>query len=424
MLGIYIKLEDNKKTINYLTIGQMVNRKFNGIIYSTICGVYEDWYVYQDKLLPTSHKDDEAVEHDVASQWLNHLVKDSSFTKDCYEKMSEYALYESEHIIKDEKLVYFENNCYSRNIGSTSKIVANSDTAEYYNWSELTGLFDWKSLIKDCFEHQVVIDENGELSSSELISEAVNALIEDDVYCGLFSRDKVEKYITQIVEEIESRNGPGEESNLCNINIQECDICVDCGEVALPDDDLYGKHNGDSLCAGCSFLCEGCDQYFTHDEVYIDIDGVEGCKKCIEKDGGVAIKEFEVFAIRNEEYHAKVIASSEEEAMQLANENYSDYDFVEVDGTLDTQIVGLEDDEPKYLCQLERYDQWFSRDSLENFGIFTSKEKAIEAIEKNVGLVDNGEEDSFYWNGENQLMSNDMGSFQFNKVELDCFGEC
>jgi len=78
----------------------------------------------------------------------------------------------------------------------------------------------------------------------------------------------------------------------------------------------------------------------------------------------------------------------------------------------------------QYIYQLERYDQWFSRDSLENFGVFTSIDKAIEAIEQNVGPIEDGTEDSFYWNGENQLMSNDMGSFQINKVELNCFGEC
>ena len=286
-LGLYIRLEDDKKTINYMAIGQMVNEKFNGIIYSTISNVYEDWYVYQDKLLPTSHKDDEAVEHDVASQWLDHLVKDSSFSKDCYEKMSEYALYESEHIIKDEKLMYFENNCYSKNIGNTSKIVANSDTAEYYDWSELTGLFDWKSLIKDCFEHQVVIDENKDATLDELISDSVNVLMEDLVYGGIFNEESVKNYISAIAQEI---NNIGK--NLHVYAIQECCVCQDCGKVLLYDDELYTKHNGDSLCAGCSFLCEGCDQYFTDDEVYIDINSVKGCKNCIEKDGGVALNCF------------------------------------------------------------------------------------------------------------------------------------
>jgi hypothetical protein len=424
-IGIYLKLEDNRKTINYMSIGQMIENKFNGIVYSYKGGgVYSDWYVYQDKYLPTFFSDEEAVDNDTAAQWLNHLVNDNNFVKSCYEKMSEYAVFEAEHLIKDDKLRQFENkNVYSHNMGISSKIVTEDDSAEYYEWDEFTFLFNWKSLIKDCLDHQITIDENGELSSSELVNEAISALMEDSVYCDLFSRDEVEKYITQIVEEIESRNGPGEESNLCNINIQECDICTSCNKVLLADDELYTKHNGDSLCAGCSFLCEGCNQYFTDDEVYFDKYGTEGCKKCIEKEQK-ALKEFNVYAIRSEEYHAKVAATTEEEAKQLAEEDYSNYDFVEVDGTLDTQIIGLENDEPKYLYQLERYDQWFSRDSLENFGVFTSKEKAIEAIKENVGPIDDGTENSFYWNGENQLISNDMGSFQFNKVELDCFGEC
>lgn len=424
MLGIYIKLEDNKKAINYMSIGQMVKDKFNGIVYNyQEGGTYLDWYVYQDKYLPTSFSDNEAVDNDTAAKWLNSLVKDNNFVKSCYEKMSEYTIFEVEHLIKDEKLMYFENNCYSKSINIASKIVTNNDTAEYYSWDEFAGLFDWKSLIKDCFEHQIIINEKGELSSSEIICEAVHALIEDDVYCGLFSRDKVKEYITQIVKEIESRNGIGEESNLFNINIQECDVCVDCGSVALPDDELYTKYNGDALCASCSFLCEGCEQYFTEEEMYFNKYGIEGCKKCIEKGKQKALKEFDVYATRNEQYHAKVAATTEEEAKMLANEDYCNYDFIQVDGTLDTTIDCL-DDEPQYLYRLTRYDNWFSLDSLENFGVFTSKERAIEAIKNNIGPVNNGDESSFCWNGENQLMSNDMGSFQIDKIELDCFGEC
>jgi len=422
-IGINIRLEDDRKTINYMSIGQMVEGKFNGIVYSYKGGgVYSDWYVYQDKYLPTTYSDNEAVDDDTAEQWLNHLVNDNNFVKSCHEKMSNYIVFEAVHLIKEDKLGRFENkNCYAHNIGISSKIVIEDDSAEYYEWDEFVGLFDWKYLIKDCLDHQITINQNGELGSSELVNEAISALMGDDVYGSIFNEAEVRNYITKIADEIETRNCDNE-SNLCDMNIQDCGICTECGTVLLADDELYESSKGESLCQNCSILCEGCNQYFVASDIFTDKDGVDGCKNCIEKEGKTALKSFEVFAERREEYKANIIASSEEEAKELANENYSDYDFVEVDGTLDTQIIGL-NEVPTFLYQLEKYDQWFSRDSLENFGIFSSKEKAIEAIEQNVGPIDDGTEGSFYWNGENQLMSNDMGSFQFNKVELDCFGE-
>lgn len=430
VIGVNIRLEDDNRTINYMAIGKMVNKKFNGVVYSYEGGgEYSDWYVYQDKYLPTIHKDGECASNDVACQWLDHLVKNSSFTKECYNKMGEYTIFEEAHMVRDEKLIYFENNCFSRNIGIASKIVSSNEDAEHYKWDDdFINLFDWKSLIKDCFMHQVEIDTHEDLTLSELIDNSVNMLMEDLVYGEIFDRTTVENYISTIVHKIGDR---GEKIHIYASVLQEYDICTNCGKVLLPNDELYEKHNGDSLCTECAILCEGCNKYFTEDEIYFDKFGVEGCKNCIEKDGQKALKEFDIYAVRTEEYHAKVVGSTKEEAVQLAEEDYSNYDFVEVDSTLNTEIVGTIDEMTnyydkesniQYVYQLERYDNWFSRDSLENFGVFTSKEKAIAAIEKEFGSI-NETEDGFYWNGENQLMSHDMGSFQINKVELNRFGE-
>jgi len=261
-IGINIILEDDNKTINYMAIGQMVNKKFNGVVYSYEGGgEYSDWYVYQDKYLPMAHKDEECVNNDIASQWLNHLVKNNSFVKNCYEEMSKYATFEEKHKIRDEKLIYFENNCFSHNIGLTSKIVSNDKDAKFYEWDEdFINLFDWKSLIKDCFEHQVEIDTYQESTLNELVNDSVNTLIEDLVYGEIFNEETVKNYISTIVNEIDNR---GEKIHVYATAIQECDICENCGTVLLANDELYTSHDGKSLCAGCSVLCEGCDQYFT-----------------------------------------------------------------------------------------------------------------------------------------------------------------
>ena len=48
---------------------------------------------------------------------------------------------------------------------------------------------------------------------------------------------------------------------------------------------------------------------------------------------------FKVFAERTETLCAIIEADSEEEAEELADKNYSDYDWSEVDGSLNTEIL-------------------------------------------------------------------------------------
>jgi hypothetical protein len=50
-----------------------------------------------------------------------------------------------------------------------------------------------------------------------------------------------------------------------------------------------------------------------------------------------------VYATRKELYCADIIATSAEEAIELANQNYWDYDFTEIDGTLETSIENAEE---------------------------------------------------------------------------------
>ena len=54
---------------------------------------------------------------------------------------------------------------------------------------------------------------------------------------------------------------------------------------------------------------------------------------------------FKVFAERTETLCAIIEADSEEEAEELADKNYSDYDWSEVNGSLNTEILYGETEE-------------------------------------------------------------------------------
>ena len=51
------------------------------------------------------------------------------------------------------------------------------------------------------------------------------------------------------------------------------------------------------------------------------------------------MQKFKVFAERTETLCAIIEADSEEEAEELADKNYSDYDWSEVNGSLNTEIL-------------------------------------------------------------------------------------
>lgn len=73
---------------------------------------------------------------------------------------------------------------------------------------------------------------------------------------------------------------------------------------------------------------------------------------------------------------------------------------------------------------LEQYNQWFSYDSRIPFGVFTSREKAIEAMYKNYSKEALGKDAQFYENGTNQWMSDVLScGIMVREVELDKFEE-
>lgn len=68
-----------------------------------------------------------------------------------------------------------------------------------------------------------------------------------------------------------------------DINLEECEVCNDCGKALLPDDEAYSSHNGDALCDVCSVRCDDCEEYYTANEIEV-IDGFNVCVKCIAKE--------------------------------------------------------------------------------------------------------------------------------------------
>ena len=140
---------------------------------------------------------------------------------------------------------------------------------------ETVDTFSQKDLIKDALDHQITMDVHSELSVHELVDEAVNALLEDDVYRSRFNESYVRSYGTKIL------NAIVEDNDLSAVNVRECDICVECGTVMLPDDECYEKHDGEALCAKCSTLCQSCDKYYVESEGIRDIDNSFSCFKCL-----------------------------------------------------------------------------------------------------------------------------------------------
>lgn len=73
---------------------------------------------------------------------------------------------------------------------------------------------------------------------------------------------------------------------------------------------------------------------------------------------------------------------------------------------------------------LEQYDRWFSCGSRVPFGVFSSREKAIEAMHQNYSKEALGEEPEFYENGTNQWMSDVLScGIKICEIELDKFEE-
>jgi len=138
---------------------------------------------------------------------------------------------------------------------------------------------DWKSMIKKELAHQIEIDTDGKLSIKELIDEAVKASLSNDIHGDMdLDAEKLKGYIIPITEAIKDVS---EQGGLMNFNIEECEVCVECETVMLPNDECYEKHDGESLCSKCSIMCESCDSYFVEEEGVIDVDNLFCCLSCL-----------------------------------------------------------------------------------------------------------------------------------------------
>jgi hypothetical protein len=96
---------------------------------------------------------------------------------------------------------------------------------------------------------------------------------------------------------------------------------------------------------------------------------------------------------------------------------------VEREGTADEYVVFKTFDLSKAkttVWLLEQYDIWFSSDSRRIHGVFSSREKALEAV----GYGTDGWNRDYYENGTNQWKSDALEcGIMVSEVELDEFGE-
>jgi len=138
--------------------------------------------------------------------------------------------------------------------------------------------FDYKQAVKRALVNQVEADVDKKLSITELVIEAVGEVFNDNVRGDSpIDIEEVKKYITLIADAIAENN------DLSAINIMECEVCIECGTVLLPDDECYEKHDGQALCAKCSVLCGDCDEYHTEEEGVRDTNNEFYCSSCLAK---------------------------------------------------------------------------------------------------------------------------------------------
>lgn len=136
-----------------------------------------------------------------------------------------------------------------------------------------------KALIKNALIHEVLMDQQEVHTTEEYIGESIEALFGTNEIIGECSKKGIKNYIEAIAREVEERG-----LKLQDINIEECEVCVECGTVMLPDDECYEKHDGEALCAKCSILCEDCEKYYIKGETSV-IDDTTVCHSCRDKEG-------------------------------------------------------------------------------------------------------------------------------------------
>jgi len=267
---------NENEDIYYHAVGKIADTMFSGVVKGYEGGgETSEWYVFNNMFMPTAHKDENPIEHDTAIAMMNVAMKDNGFYNICMAMQDKYTDYEAEsnvHSIKKEYIDLVEDGQISigkefqpLNYGNRTW---DGGEAEYYKTvKEFTDAnLEIDELLKENLEQMIIQDTNGELSSSELVNDAVVALLDDDIY-GLIVEDiqtEMFKYLNTIVEVIELRAKGSEAENhaLANINIKDCEVCTECGTGLLPESECYTDADTDKpYCTECCFFDEGDDVY-------------------------------------------------------------------------------------------------------------------------------------------------------------------
>ena len=286
--SIFIKNGDDG--VEYFLAGEIIDGKINGIVYAcTNSHQTDNWYIFQDKYLPLADIDGEAICGDQAEGLLETLVNNKSLLKDLNKLIDEYLMYNAEsdcYVVRDSKIQLFNHEgCFS--MGDIQPISFEKSffdkEANYMTLEELRSALNWQNVLKKCLESQIDMDrcEEEPLSNGTLVENAVMSFTEDIVYMGLVEEQNLREYLEKIVNAIEERY---DSSGLTSTAITECEICDDCGEVLLPDDETYEAYDGRVLCGHCSIRWERCDRYFVSGEIVQDINKCDVCHECLAKD--------------------------------------------------------------------------------------------------------------------------------------------
>ena len=70
-----------------------------------------------------------------------------------------------------------------------------------------------------------------------------------------------------------------EATNQLDTNIEDCEVCNNCGRILTIEDEYYSGQDDDALCDACSCYCESCDEYHKLEQGNY-IDNIFVCNNC------------------------------------------------------------------------------------------------------------------------------------------------
>lgn len=255
-LSIFVKKSDKKSAnVEFFCAGITKGIELSGLVYGNAgSGEYSIRYVYKNKLLPTADINGESLEDDVAEMILNQLMKDNEFVKKCFNYTLEVLdLNSSGNYIVKENGESFFNGLATMQIGgymAPNLIVGDSPlslmTVEM-TLGELGKALNINKVSKETIEYHMTSNPEEELSDATLITMTLETMCADDLYGSVVNKDEVETYLWKIADTVKTDG-----SNFYETNIRECEICVDCGKVLLPDDECYESDKaGEPFCDSC-----------------------------------------------------------------------------------------------------------------------------------------------------------------------------